>query len=71
MAAATTKKIIKHLRTRDYFSKQIKVPSVNYKQCIDLIDWSFSDKDAKILCLLFLLFRERNPCMQFSFYVTI
>ena len=69
MTAATTEKIIKHLRPRDYFSKQIKIPSV--KRCIDLIDWSFSDNDAKILCFLFLLFRERNPCMQFSFYVTI
>ena len=48
MTAATTEIIIKHLCPRDYFSKQIKIPPV--KQCIDLIDWSFSDNDAKILC---------------------
>ena len=58
MTAATTEKIIKHLCARDYFSKQIKIPPV--KQCIDLIDWSFSDNDAKILFFVFVVQRKKS-----------
>ena len=65
MTAATTEKIIKHLCARDYFSKQIKIPSV--KQCIDLIDWSFSDNDAKILCFCFCCSEKEILACSFHF----